>query len=254
MNKNRKLENSKIDGLTSDWLFKKPIDFEYKKYILLNYIKNSENRLNELKIYPDLQEITINIANIASIVKDNKIISLNKILIDFDTEINLSDFKYDLIPDIESNEQTEINKTINFTYPKLLDLFNFAKSIWVFAFDNIDLRLKKNKQSSLIIGYFYYYCKSSNLLCLYFFDFTKNQDSYSTYNEFEEVFYDVIDKSISIAIILNLIKKHSGENNYVIYEVKATKEFPIREALIPIVKRKLMLKNKPIFTNKKYIN
>jgi hypothetical protein len=50
MNKNRKLENSKIDGLTSDWLFKKPIDFEYKKYILLNYVKNSENRLNELKI------------------------------------------------------------------------------------------------------------------------------------------------------------------------------------------------------------
>jgi hypothetical protein len=89
---------------------------------------------------------------------------------------------------------------------------------------------------------------------LYFFDFTKNQDSYSTYNEFEEVFYDVIDKSISIAIILNLIKKHSGENNYVIYEVKTTKEFPVRETLIPIAKRKIMLKNKPIFTNKKYIN
>jgi hypothetical protein len=159
-----------------------------------------------------------------------------------------------LIPDLEPNEQTEVNKTINFTYPKLLDLFNFAKSIWAFAFENIDLRIKKNKQSSLIIGYFYYYCKSSNLLCLYFFDFTKNQDSYSTYNEFEEVFYDVIDKSISIAIILNLIKKHSGENNYVIYEVKTTKEFPVRETLIPIAKRKIMLKNKPIFTNKKYIN
>ena len=45
MKKNRKLENTKIDGLTSDWLFKKPIDFEYKKYILLNYIKNSENTI-----------------------------------------------------------------------------------------------------------------------------------------------------------------------------------------------------------------
>lgn len=254
MNKNRKLENSKIDGLPSDWLFKKPIDFEYKKYILLNYVKNSENRLNELKIYPDLQDVTINIVNIASIVKDNKIISLNKVLSDFDDEINLSDFKFDLIPDLESNEHIEITKTINFTYPKLLDLFNFAKSIWAFAFENIDLNIKKNKQSSLIIGYFYYYCKSNNLLCLYFFDFTKNQDSYSTYNEFEEVFCDVIDKPISIAIILNLIKKHSGENNYVIYEVKSTKEFPVKETLIPIAKRKIMLKNKPIFTNKKYIN
>ena len=151
------MDNIKIDGLSSDWLFKEPIDFEYKKYILLDYVKNSENRLNALKIYPDLQQVTINIVNIASIVKDRKVISLNKVLDDFDSEINLSDFKFDILPDLGPTEQIEINKTINFTYPKLLDLFNFAKSIWSFAFDNIDLILKKNKQSSLIIGYFYYY-------------------------------------------------------------------------------------------------
>jgi len=248
------LDNIKIDGLSSDWLFKEPIDFEYKKYILLDYVKNSENRLNDLKIYPDLQQVTINIVNIASIVKDRKVISLNKVLDDFDSEINLSDFKFDILPDLDPTEQIEINKTINFTYPKLLDLFNFAKSIWSFAFDNIDLILKKNKQSSLIIGYFYYYSKTSGLLCVYFFDFSKNQDSYSTYNEFEEVFYGVIDKTISISIVLNKIKEHSGNNNYIIYEVKTTKEFPVKETLIPIVKRKLILKNKPIFSNKKYIN
>jgi hypothetical protein len=207
-----------------------------------------------LKIYPDLQQVTINIVNIASIVKDRKVISLNKVLDDFDSEINLSDFKFDMLPDLDPTEQIEINKTINFTYPKLLDLFNFAKSIWSFAFDNIDLILKKNKQSSLIIGYFYYYSKTSGLLCVYFFDFSKNQDSYSTYNEFEEVFYGVIDKTISISIVLNKIKEHSGSNNYIIYQVKTTKEFPVKETLIPIVKRKLILKNKPIFSNKKYIN
>ena len=43
--------------LNSEWLFRSPIDFEYNKYIALNYIKSSEDRLNDLKIYPDLHDI-----------------------------------------------------------------------------------------------------------------------------------------------------------------------------------------------------
>ena len=78
-----------MERLSSDWMFRTPIDFEYNKYILLNYIKNSESRLNQLKIYPDLQEVTLNIVNVASIGKDNKIISLDKIINEFDDEINL---------------------------------------------------------------------------------------------------------------------------------------------------------------------
>ena len=84
--------------LNSEWLFRSPIDFEYNKYIALNYIKSSEDRLNDLKIYPDLHDITLNLINIASIGKDNKTISLTRKLNEYDDEIELGDFKYVEIP------------------------------------------------------------------------------------------------------------------------------------------------------------
>ena len=63
---------------------------------------------------------------------------------------------------------------------------------------------------------------------------------------------DAISRQVALERYLGIsIQK---EDNYVIYEVKTTKEFPVKETLIPIAKRKIMLKNKPIFTNKKYIN
>ena len=67
-----KKTHSMNEKLNSDWLFRTPIDFEYNKYIALNYIKKSEDRLNSLKIYPDLHEITLNLINIASIGKIRK--------------------------------------------------------------------------------------------------------------------------------------------------------------------------------------
>lgn len=250
----KKVDINMVERLNSDWLFRVPIDFEYNKYVLLNYVKNSESRLNQLKIYPDLQDVTLTIVNIASIAKDNKIIYLDKIINEFDDEINISDFKFDLIPELSLDEKSEINRTINFSYPKLLDLFNFAKSIWVFAFENVDLIIKKNKNSDLIIGYFYYYSKVDKSLHLYSFDFTKVHKEYSDYNEFKEVFSAQINKAISISIVLNLIKEIGGNPNYIIYEIKTDQDFPIKETLIPIAKRKLILKNKPISSDKKYIN
>lgn len=240
-----------MERLTPNWLFRLPIDFEYNKYILLNYVKNSENRLNQLKIYPDLQEVTLNIVNIASIAKDNKVIILNKFLNEFDDEIAISDFKFDEIPELNSNEQVEITRTINFSYPKLLDLFNFAKSIWMFAFENIDLNIKKNKNAPIIKGYFYYYSKFNKSLHLYSFDFSEGQ---SDYDAFKELFSEEINKSISISTVLTLIKDSGGDLNSIIYEVKTDQELPIKETLIPIAKRKLILKNKPMSLDKKYIS
>ena len=115
------------EKLNSEWVFRRPIDFEYNKYIALNYIKSSEGILNDLKIYPDLHDITLNLINIASIGKDNKIISLTRELNEYDDEIELGDFRYDEVPELMVKDKSEVSRTINFTYPKLLDLFNFAK-------------------------------------------------------------------------------------------------------------------------------
>lgn len=64
-------------------------------------------------------------------------------------------------------DKSEVNRTINFTYPKFLDLFNFAKSIWTLAFENIDVKLKKNKAAASSTGYFYFLTKQKIIIYLF---------------------------------------------------------------------------------------
>lgn len=229
--------------LTPEWLFRHPIDFEYNKYVALNYIKSSEGRLNDLKIYPDLHDITINLINIASISKENKTITLTRQLNEYDDEIVIGDFKYDQIPDLINKDKSEVSRTINFTYPKFLDLFNFAKSIWSLAFDNIDVKLKKNKAASSSSGYFYYFDKSKKLLYIYSYDIELEDGKYSSNSVFNEIYCGDYDNKISMIKVFDKLKDNKCDITKQVYEITSTQEFPVRETIIPIAKRKIIFKN-----------
>jgi len=231
------------EKLNSDWLFRAPIDFEYNKYIALNYIKNSENRLNDLKIYPDLHEITINLINIASIGKESKTISLGRTLNEFDDDIEIGDFNYNEIPELISKDKIEINKTINFTYPKLLDLFNFAKSIWTLAFENIDVKVKKNTKAPTNSGYFYYFDKVDNIVYIYSFDIILKNEKYESSSSFKEIYIGDYGNKISIITIMDKLKENNCDISKPIFEITTKQNFPVRETLLPMAKRKLILKN-----------
>lgn len=229
--------------LNPEWLFRHPIDFEYNKYVALNYIKSSEGRLNDLKIYPDLHDITINLINIASISKENKTISLTRQLNEYDDEIVIGDFKYDQIPELVNKDKTEVNRTINFTYPKFLDLFNFAKSIWSLAFDNIDVKLKKNKTASSSSGYFYYFDKTKKLLYIYSYDILLDDGKYNSNSSFNEVYCGDYDNKISIIKVFDKLKENGCDITKQLYEITSTQDFPVRETVLPIAKRKIIFKN-----------
>jgi hypothetical protein len=208
----------------------------------LNYIKSSEGRLNDLKIYPDLHDITLNLINIASIGKDNKIVSLTRQLNEYDDEIELGDFRYDEVPELMVKDKSEVSRTINFTYPKLLDLFNFAKSIWTLAFENIDVKLKKNKSSASSTGYFYYFDKSNKLLYIYSFEVLLNDGKYSTSSSFNEIYFGEYDK-ISMIKVFDKLKEKGYDTTKQVYEITSTQDFPVRETILPIAKRKIIFKN-----------
>ena len=44
--------------LNPEWLLKEPIDFEYNKYTLLDYLQKCEKGFDKLEIYPDFVELS----------------------------------------------------------------------------------------------------------------------------------------------------------------------------------------------------
>ena len=64
--------------LNPEWLFKEPVDFEYNKYTLLNYLQKCEKGFDNMEIYPDFVELSLHLANIQSLVKENTLLLTNK--------------------------------------------------------------------------------------------------------------------------------------------------------------------------------
>ena len=57
--------------LNPEWMFKEPLDFEYNKYTLLDYLQKCEKNLDKYEIYPDFVELSLHLANVQSLGKEN---------------------------------------------------------------------------------------------------------------------------------------------------------------------------------------
>ena len=77
--------------LNPEWMFKEPIDFEYNKYTLLDYLQKCEKGFDKMEIYPDFVELSLHLANLQSIVKD----SLESVLTEED-ENEMGDNEYEI--------------------------------------------------------------------------------------------------------------------------------------------------------------
>jgi hypothetical protein len=48
--------------MNTDWVFQEPIDFEHKQYVLLDFLQKMDKQLQNLKLYPNFQQISLHIS------------------------------------------------------------------------------------------------------------------------------------------------------------------------------------------------
>ena len=160
--------------LNPEWMFKEPLDFEYNKYTLLDYLQKCEKGFDKMEVYPDFVEISLHLANLQSIVKENTLLLTNKKFESCDDEILVKE----LIPkkprQLSKEEEDELDKTIKFSGNKLFDAFNMAKAIWNIAYDNTEITLKKNKKSLISgSGYVFHYERETETLYVWEYQYNK---------------------------------------------------------------------------------
>lgn len=230
--------------LQPDWMLKKPVDFEFNKYTLLDYLQKCENNFNNLQIYPDFVELSLHLANIQSLVKENRLLHTNKNFESCDDEILLKE----LIPkkprQLTESESTELDKTIRYSGNKLFDAFNMAKSIWNMAYDNMDLSLKKNKNNLAAgKGYVYYYKKSENEIYIWEFEIKKSDNDNFNNKTYLNLIYNTKPNEETLNSIIETFSTWNDEDFYKdlpIFEMKSSNDFPMEQTFLPIMKRKLM--------------
>ena len=77
--------------LDPEWMLKEPVDFEFNKYRLLDYIQKCEKRFENLEIYPDFVEVSLHLANLQSLVKEKTLLLTDKKFSSCDDEILLKE-------------------------------------------------------------------------------------------------------------------------------------------------------------------
>jgi hypothetical protein len=229
--------------LNPEWLLKEPIDFEYNKYTLLDYIQKCEQNLDRFEIYPDFVELSLHLANIQSLNKENTLLLTDKKFESCDDEIMLRDLYPKKPRELSDEERNELLKTIEYSNYKLFDTFNFAKSIWNLVFDTVEISLKKNKNNlGSGMGYSFYYGKKENKVYVWEYQIKRDRKRPNTNKTTIKLIYENSPEDITLSSIIennsSFIKKNY--KTFPVFEMQCNQEFPMEQTIVPIMKRKIM--------------
>ena len=64
--------------LKTDWIVSEPIDYEHKFYLLMDFIKYCDEKIDKFELYPLMTEISLHLASIQSIGNELKYITVDK--------------------------------------------------------------------------------------------------------------------------------------------------------------------------------
>jgi hypothetical protein len=237
--------------LNPEWMLKEPLDFEYNKYTLLDYIQKCEKNLDNFEIYPDFVELSLHLANMQSLVKENTLLLTDKKFDSCDDEILLKDLYPKKHREMSKEEEDELQKTLHYSNNKLFDTFNLAKSIWDIAFNNVDISIKKNKGSLISgMGYVFYYRKTENKVYVWEYQIKKRRKNTTNRTILNKIYENTPEDTT----LSSIIETNSSFNKYdyyktlPIFEMQCNQDFPMEQTVIPIMKRKITSYVYQIFT------
>jgi hypothetical protein len=212
--------------MDTDWIFDGVIDAEQKQYVLLGYFQKLNKQLEEMKVYPMFTEITLHLANVQNIIKNNKILYTDKKLTSYDDELTFIDLKTKDLPPLKVTELNELKTILQYSLSKLQDYFDIIKSIWTVVYDLIEIVSIYN-EDNLTSKKGYFYTKSNQIIKIWEYNIRKYK-GYNTFN-IEEKLEDDLLKHI-----------HSIDNKLPSFYLHCEKDVPMEETLIPLFKRKVM--------------
>ena len=251
-----------------DWIIQEPIDFEYKQYLILDYVKKAEEKLDNLEIYPTFQELAIHFASMERIKKHFQFITLKELPEEGDDEILVTDLIYSGIMVGSEEERISILNTAEYANDKFKDLFMMAKSLWSIVYESVMVDLVKNKDTIVDKksgrGFFYFEYKDE--LYVYQYKITTIKEKTLENKCFVEKIYqgevsnidniligcykileDVEDKGVNYEIFsardrirLNEDERIKHIENLPLFKITFTDEFPLEGSLLSLVKRKIM--------------
>lgn len=228
--------------LKDDWLTNGLIDFEYKKYILLAYMKETQANFEEKKLYPFLSDLVFHYNNLLRLKENKSLLYEN-----FPKQVSRADFEKlklsyrRIIKDDEMMQ--EIEDVIHFSLPRLKKGLDTGAEIYEEIARHIDIEPIGvaplfNKEGYLFI------CQFNKFeTYIYRYRITTLQASDETFQTLSTEFLEIRERNIINTlekIKIELIQQNRSMPNPATFAAIARLSCPLIETLLPITKRKLV--------------
>ena len=231
--------------MKTNWVYKQPIDFEHKQYVLLDYYQKIQKEFDELKLYPSFQQVTLHLANLNLVKSKNQYMTITRELIEPDDEILISEIKYHAVQKLQKEDIDVINQVAEYGKDKLTNLFMVGKSLWEIVNESVSLKLVKNSEQLMTGNGYFKFTYDDNLFIYEYRIKPLVNNDLNTQKCFIYQIYSGETKGLYKTTVENTrffnpdISKEDLVKLLPLFEVHFDQQYPLKETILPMVRRKI---------------
>ncbi|MDF2431976.1 MAG: hypothetical protein JWP44_1607, partial [Mucilaginibacter sp.] len=218
------------------------IDFEHKKYILLDYLQEINRHFDKSKLYPNLTDLIFHFNNLLYFKKNKTMLQQS-----FPQRLTKADIEavkltYQKIVD-DDNSMKEIESIITYALQKMDPAIQTGKEIYDFVESRLNIDPVGIVPLMPYHGYFSLRNGRERTNLIYEFQITIFESQDDKYRGINIQFVDTYEESITRtpeAIKLELIQRNQYMPNPAVYYVQSDITFPLEQTLLPVAKRSLV--------------
>jgi len=231
-----------MKSLGINWFIEGSIDFEYKKYILLDYLQEINRHFDRSRLYPNLTDLIFHYNNLLDF-KRNKTV-LQQAFPQRMTKADIEAVKLTYQKIIQDDiSMQEIETIISYALQKMDPAIQIGKEIY----DFVESRLNINPIGLVPLmpysGYFSLRNGKERTNWIYEYQITIFENKDDKFRGINIQFVDTYEQSITNtpeSIKLDLINKRKHLPNPAVYYVQSDITFPLEQTLLPVAKRSLV--------------
>ncbi|OKS89295.1 hypothetical protein [Mucilaginibacter polytrichastri] len=231
-----------MKSLGINWFIDGSIDFEHKKYILLDYMQEINRHFDKSKLYPNLTDLIFHYNNLMDF-KHNKSVLQQA----FPQRLSKADIEavkltYRKIVQ-DDNSMYEIERIITYAINKMDPALQTGKELYDFVESRINIDPVGVVPLLPYHGYFALRngMDKTNLIYEYHITIFENKDD--KYRGINVQFVDTFLQGIANtpeSIKLDLVKHRKHLPNPAVYYVQSDITFPLEQTLLPVAKKSLV--------------
>jgi hypothetical protein len=228
--------------LPENWLTAGLIDFEYKKYMLLDYLGNVKKEFSAIRIYPALSDLILHYQNLQQVREHKKLVYEQ-----FPQRISRAEFeKLELVyQKIVDDDETmrEIEDILEFATPRFSNAVTQGREVYDFIEKNLEITPVGITPIYHDAGYLFLETFSESETHLYQFQLSVFENSYEKYRGLHLTYLETVRRGLTDTyenLKLNLTKNNTQLPNPATFAVFSKLAGPFEHSLLPIAKRILL--------------